>query len=411
MNPSTSTYDSPLSSNSGTNTPDTGKCQICFQPAHGKHFGVESCRACAAFYRRVFVTHKQHFKCREGNKKCAPDVYGRWSCKRCRTQRCFDLGMKPDNIQYNRDHFFCSEDFSNQVTRRSDTIVRAPSLPEFTSFVDLSDLLESRNRLLSDKSQKCFNDGSVSNPLQKLAYGLKKVRKQQIRNNIPITKCIGMKESLEFWKSEVERTCIWMSYFDEFQNLSMEDKIHITTCMWIIFTRLERSAMTAELRRASKCEHKDFAFTTYSLINTETLKWDFEWLSHFPSDQMNTFLGTTQMILCEPLTNCMMDVQPTDEELCYILCDLCFYFLGNKMGGEMLEKLERFQMVLADNLHQYYTQQGSRYSHRLGQILKISQQYKALMEEKRKIRVLGHVFNAFRANWSHNDLFVYEPFN
>lgn len=411
MNPSTSTYDSPAST-SGTNTPDSGKCQICFQPAHGKHFGVDSCRACAAFFRRVFVTHKQHFKCREGNKKCTPDSYGRWNCKRCRTERCFALGMKPDNIQYNRDHFFCSEDFSNQATRKSMSIERAPSLPTYTSFVDLSPLLESLQTMLSDRSRKIFHCGANKNPLQKLAYGLKEVRKQQIRDQIPLTECIGINESLAFWKSEVQRTCTWLSYFDEFQNLSVEDKLHITKCMWIIFTRLERSAMTAELRRAKKCQDSEFAFTTYSLINTETLKWDFEWLSHFPSDQMRNFLGTTPMILCEPLTKCMMEVQPTDEELCYILCDLCFYFLGTKLGGEMLQNLERYQKILSDNLHQYYMEKDrtSRYSHRLSQILKISQQYKEIMVEKRKIRILGEVFGAFRANWSHTDLFCYESF-
>ncbi|KAF1750719.1 hypothetical protein GCK72_017270 [Caenorhabditis remanei] len=410
MNPSTSTSSlSSLGASSGTNTPDMGKCQICFQAAHGKHFGVDSCRACAAFFRRVFVTHKQHFKCRDGNKKCLPDSYGRWNCKRCRTDRCFALGMKPDNIQYNRDHFFCSEDF---LTRKCNRISRSPPLPEHTSFIDISPLLETLQKMLSDRSLKDY-DRKCLNPLQKLAYGLREVRKTQIWDDLPITECIGKNESFIFWKSEVERACTWLSYFDEFQKLSIEDKTHISKCMWIIFTRLERSAMTAELRRANKCGSSDYAFTTYSVINTKTLKWDFNWLTHFPSDQMQNFLGTTQMILCEPLTNCMAEVQPTEEELCYILCDLCFYFLGSKLGGAMQETMERFQGILADNLHQYYVEHDktSRYSHRLGQILKISQQYKSIMEEKRKIRILGEIFNAFRVQWSHNDLFIYERFD
>ncbi|EFP08598.1 hypothetical protein CRE_01447 [Caenorhabditis remanei] len=413
MNPSTSSSSlSSLGASSGTNTPDMGKCQICFQSAHGKHFGVDSCRACAAFFRRVFVTHKQHFKCRDGNKKCLPDSYGRWNCKRCRTDRCFALGMKPDNIQYNRDHFFCSEEFSNQAARKCNRIPRSLPLPEPRPFIDISPLLETLQKMLSDRSFKDY-DRKCLNPLQKLAYGLREVRKSQIWDNIPITECIGKNESLTFWKSEVERSCTWLSYFDEFQKLSIEDKTHISKCMWIIFTRLERSAMTAELRRASKCGSSDYAFTTNSVINTKTLKWDFNWLTHFPSDQMQNFLGTTPMILCEPLTNCMAEVQPTEEELCYILCDLCFYFLGSKLGGAMQETMERFQGILADNLHQYYVEHDktSRYSHRLGQILKISQQYKSIMEEKRKIRVLGEIFNAFRAEWSHTDLFIYERFD
>lgn len=410
MRPSTSSASSVCSS--GTNTPDRlAKCQVCFQPAHGKHFGVDSCRACAAFFRRVFVTHKQHFKCRDGNKKCTPDNMGRWNCKRCRTERCFALGMKPDNIQYNRDHFFCSEDFSNQASRKLNRIARPPSSPEYNSYIDVSSLVESFQIFISDRSRKIIH--GKGNHLQKLAYGLKEVRKAQIRENIPLTECIGKKESLCFWKSEIERACTWLSYFDEFQCLSIEDKLIITRCMWIIFTRIERSAMTAELRRAKKCIKSEYAFTTYSVINTETLKWNFDWLSHFPPDQMRSFLGNTSMMLCESLTECMNDVQPTDEELCYILCDLCFYFLGSKLGGSMLETTERLQKILADDLHQYYVENDktSRYSHRLGKLLKISQQYKSMMEEKRRIRVLGEVFGAFSAKWSHDDLFTYERFD
>uniref|UniRef100_A0A1I7UK80 Nuclear receptor domain-containing protein n=1 Tax=Caenorhabditis tropicalis TaxID=1561998 RepID=A0A1I7UK80_9PELO len=410
MRPSTSTASSV--SSSGTNTPDPStKCQICYQQAHGKHFGVDSCRACAAFFRRVFVTHKQHFKCRDGLKKCTPDSSGRWTCKRCRTEKCFALGMKPDNIQYNRDHFFCSEEFSNQVSRKTNRIVKSLSPPEHTSFIDVSPLIQSLEMILSDHSRKNFH-GKARNHLQKLAYGLKEVRKSQIWDNIPVTECIGKEESLRFWKSEIERACTWLTYFDEFQCLSTEEKLIITKCMWIIFTRLERSAMTADLRRANKCKKNEYAFTTYSVINTDTLKWNFEWLSHFPSDNMRTFLGTTSQILCVALTECMIEVEPTDEELCYILCDLCFYYLGSKLGGSMLKITERLQQLLSDDLHQYYVEQDktTRYSHRLSKLLKISRQYKQIMEEKRRVRVLGEVFGAFRAKWSSEELFVYERF-
>lgn len=113
-------------------------------------------------------------------------------------------------------------------------------------------------------------------------------------------------------------------------------------------------------------------------MNTDSVKWDFNWLSHFSPDQLRTFVGNTSAILCESVTECMMEVQPTDEELCYILCVLCFYHIGNKIGGSMQKTTERLLNILADNLHEYYVEQkdATRYSYRLTKILKISQQYK-----------------------------------
>lgn len=90
---------SPSTSISTTSSPKliSEKCLVCDQPSHGNHFGVDSCRACAAFFRRVFVTHKQQYKCINELEQCVPDARGRWKCRKCRTDRCFELGMRPDS--------------------------------------------------------------------------------------------------------------------------------------------------------------------------------------------------------------------------------------------------------------------------------------------------------------------------
>ncbi|CAP35044.2 Protein CBR-NHR-33 [Caenorhabditis briggsae] len=67
-------------------------CKICFQIADGVHFGVASCRACAAFFRRTVIM-KLKYMCKDkGN--CTVEKSLRNLCRSCRYTRCLNEGMK-----------------------------------------------------------------------------------------------------------------------------------------------------------------------------------------------------------------------------------------------------------------------------------------------------------------------------
>lgn len=80
------------------------KCQICENPAHGKHFGAITCRACAAFFRRFGISKK--FKPCKLENKCTFRKNGYFSCKKCRMQRCLQFGMTIDNFQFDREPIY-----------------------------------------------------------------------------------------------------------------------------------------------------------------------------------------------------------------------------------------------------------------------------------------------------------------
>uniref|UniRef100_A0A1I7UK79 Nuclear receptor n=1 Tax=Caenorhabditis tropicalis TaxID=1561998 RepID=A0A1I7UK79_9PELO len=425
-------FDSPSTSSSSSteSTPKliSEKCLICFQPAHGNHFGVDSCRACAAFFRRVIVTHKQQFKCREGNNKCTPDELGRWACKKCRTDRCFSLGMKPDNIQRDRDRFVCSERFHDDRKRKSiettvpltveqfseKRIVKTFTIgsginAEYITFFDLSPLISDAEYILK-KIPKIDKSMKPKSSLEQLALGLREIRKSQLWGpNIPEMKKIGKMETWDHWVREMRRAGEWIMHFEEFRGLEQDEKMEILKCMWHVFSRLERISMTAEMRRRKLCDEKEFVYGTTQRINYEKLEIEGKWFTEATDSEIRYYVGPLQLYFCDSIISSLIELRPSDVEVSYMLCNLCFQLTGNKLGGKIKEITDRLQDVLANDLHKYYLERDkySRYSYRLTKLLNLNRLYQTNMEIRRKSFFLAHTFNVFRVKMSHPEMFLF----
>ncbi|GMR37457.1 hypothetical protein PMAYCL1PPCAC_07652 [Pristionchus mayeri] len=72
-------------------------CLVCTAKSDSAHFGVDSCRACAAFFRRT-VTLQKRYICRQGTQNCEVNKDVRYICRRCRYIKCLSIGMHPDNV-------------------------------------------------------------------------------------------------------------------------------------------------------------------------------------------------------------------------------------------------------------------------------------------------------------------------
>ncbi|CAD6189000.1 unnamed protein product [Caenorhabditis auriculariae] len=67
-------------------------CSICNNQCRGNNFGVPSCRACAAFFRRT-VTENRNYRCRKSF-RCVISSEEKKMCKACRYNKCLAVGMK-----------------------------------------------------------------------------------------------------------------------------------------------------------------------------------------------------------------------------------------------------------------------------------------------------------------------------
>ncbi|GMR47552.1 hypothetical protein PMAYCL1PPCAC_17747, partial [Pristionchus mayeri] len=70
-------------------------CLICTSPTRNAHLGVDACRACAAFFKRTLASGR-NFTCRQGTGRCTIRKKEPFLCRKCRFDRCNELGMKWD---------------------------------------------------------------------------------------------------------------------------------------------------------------------------------------------------------------------------------------------------------------------------------------------------------------------------
>lgn len=77
-------------------------CKVCGAESTGYHFGVITCEACKAFFRRAFI-QKRTPKCKTKGKGRCVIVFGKTNnCSACRLKKCQELGMSRESIRRGR---------------------------------------------------------------------------------------------------------------------------------------------------------------------------------------------------------------------------------------------------------------------------------------------------------------------
>ncbi|CCD69585.1 Nuclear receptor domain-containing protein [Caenorhabditis elegans] len=397
------------------------KCQVCFLPGHGIHFGAYTCRACAAFFRIVSISKsKCHFsprpthKCRN-NSNCKPKIDGRWFCKTCRLTRCLSIGMSPENIQYDRDKFE-----SILKSSKNNRHLQIPNTVE--SQLCISPLVSFSNR--REKSSKCIdisqivkkavakllnpamirNIDSTSN-LEQLTSGFKNLQSGQ-KENIPKIDHITLAHQTQHFNSSMCSAAVWLGYSDRFKTYSDMQKIKVLQAIWCIWGRLEGIVMTAKMRIIGKCEKEQFFLTSDTLIVYDNFSSDLDYCSTYPFEEMKYFFIPREMFH-EDVISELVKVQPDDVETTYLMSVVCLQLTGKRYGGLIQEEMEQFQDILSNDLHEYYiNNKMPKYLLRIKQLMRVKEMFlRNLNIRMEKYKIAG-VFNVFNRPISNLEFFT-----
>ncbi|CAL2045612.1 unnamed protein product [Caenorhabditis brenneri] len=403
--------------------PASNNCQICDQPAHGQHFGALTCRACAAFFRRCHFSKETKTSCQFLKSKCKPDSKGRWNCKKCRLDRCIAYGMTTINIQYDRDLFRSSEAFlkkrllSSILTERVPATVESvlgsphyicfkrkdsPAKREIT-FIDMSDFTEKLAISMEEVSTDYCKFRKLSN-LEQLARGLNDYRTDQKQFLIEAT-LITKETAISSWENNIFTVANWLNYSEFFRNLPIHLRMELLQTTWLIWGKLERIAMTAEMRVNRKCGKNQFVVSHEHLIDYCRFKADMSWWSPYSFDELE-YLFNPKDLFYDELVWEIIDTQPDPVELTYLLCSLSFGLAGSSVSSELQVIVDQFQEILANDLHNYYTKKNKiAYTLRLRQLMKVNEMFLKLRNLRTEKYYICSILGVFELHISNGEFF------
>ncbi|NP_001317832.1 Nuclear hormone receptor family member nhr-125 [Caenorhabditis elegans] len=377
-------------------------CRICNQKAHGNHFGVLTCRACASFFRRAAFSKWSQLKCQKGG--CSRNF-----CKRCRLKKCREMGMDTTKFQYNRDSFRATGQFQLPPPRSLASFVGRPELflfcdteaPNAKMLIDVRYLLEEAGRIIN---QGYETPASGKNQLENLTEGFKYIKVDM--NNISSSKYASKDAIISMWEYYFFTVTRWLMYFEGFQKLNSHTQITLIQSVWNVWSRLHKYVATVDYHKANPDTLPTNVVIHNTLVDIENVEFDSTWLSDYPVEHVRRYLSVQHCREFDILGT-LRKLNPSELEITYLFAQICFEHAGKRNQGDIMKVTEQFLDSLANDLHDYYVNEmnNSRYFLRLTQLLKINQAIQKGIWESRPKMELGRVFNVLKIEFSHPEMF------
>ncbi|PIC29884.1 hypothetical protein B9Z55_021314 [Caenorhabditis nigoni] len=356
---------------------------------------------------------KKPKKCSK-NQKCDFLKNQYFTCKQCRLQKCFQVGMSYENFQLgwdSRSSIKCREISIPQTidtfTGKSNLIIFQSGPPKNNpkNFLDFHSLIDKTGEILKQGPESPIFS---KNRLSKLAIFLSPILDHNQSMNSTSSK-YGKDEALAQLEHAVLLATKWLTHFDEFRLLSPDLQLKMILAAWSVWWKLEKLAYTAlEIRRNFDENEIKRKIQDSIIFQYDSSRIDMSWLSKYSVEELKFFLEITTEIRLDPLLRSMIDLNPSEVELSFMLGQLCFHYVGKRFQGEILKISEKFQEILADDLHDYYVNEmkKSNYGSRMAQMMRINNQIQMDLVRRKSKTQLALVFDIFTIDVSHPEMFL-----
>ncbi|GMT05979.1 hypothetical protein PENTCL1PPCAC_28153, partial [Pristionchus entomophagus] len=323
-------------------------CRICTAQADSAHFGVDACRACAAFFKRTVQLAKKYI-CRQSTGNCNVGKEVRHTCRRCRYAKCLAVGMKPESVPTAANYVVRDPDWNEK---------KSPESLYFEARSPQSDLLENITEQYRSLEQLAMRSDEH---LMTEAFG---DRLQRKNGHIPST--IGL-------LNQCMRGChqptihFITNCFPEIANFNEEEK-------WLVIKNFVTSRFIFDgVHKAQKYfpgNEKIFMVTFHTFVDFDNIEF---YLSDMDDiyDKNDAVRIIREAIKCtsdwlEPLlTNAVID--ETEQMAIYGL--LCWPSYLSNASPRVMEVCYQYHLRIFQELQDHYRRTGvSEYSSRVSNI-------------------------------------------
>ncbi|CCD70993.1 Nuclear Hormone Receptor family [Caenorhabditis elegans] len=396
------------------------ECEICGQPSHGNHFGVISCRACAAFFRRATLNSKKklNLNCFHDNNS-EINKNGFFSCKKCRLKKCLEKGMDASKFQLDRDKItnaIVPVNTPEIITPSINTFLGRPSFltlcnpmdedspGPIRNIIDCNYLLDRATEILKNGSWQPYNPEMTS--LEKISMGFENMRILKSSKLHYLTH-MGKDQTMLIWEQEMLSTAEWLTNFQEFNSLPTNVQLEVIKSIWQTYGRFEKLARTAEFRRKKLFKNNNvFMVGDEACLDTENVEVDVSWFSDYTYEQVSYFMDCFHNEIFLQIVKEFEALNPTTTELNFMLLQVCLHHAGKKLQGDVATMTDYLEEVISNQLHHYYQEVRKlpNYSARLARMMKVNNLMRTDLRQKSEKAKLAMAFDVFKLQFSHPEM-------
>uniref|UniRef100_A0A1I7TAR6 NR LBD domain-containing protein n=1 Tax=Caenorhabditis tropicalis TaxID=1561998 RepID=A0A1I7TAR6_9PELO len=269
------------------------------------------------------------------------------------------------------------------------------------AFIDVQHLILEASRLLN---QGCEVPFKAENQLKKLSLGSNFLKFDV--DKMRFFAKIGRQDIIDIIEYYFVTVVKWIMRFDEFQNLDRGYQMTLLESIWHVWMKTHKCSSTADFRKSSYYKKPKQKIFRNMCVDTDIAKVDTSWMSDYPHEYVNLYLRS-QAIYEADVMESIRNLNPTDVELTFMFAQICFEYAGKRFQGDILKITDRFQQVLSNDLHTYYTEEAHnpRYIQRLSDLMKVNNMIQKSIWTSRPQRELNRVFNVMKIGSSHPNMF------